>query len=186
MGATAKAWCLHLIHAVSSLVVSLSLSLKIRRSQDWLRETGADGLPTETPEAEMGADGLSTFQPAPPYRRASPREIRRITRSWKRPRHRATASQPSRRRETRRHLPTPLSSRLEPARRPPAQQSGAYTCPLFGSMLHTSQCYTPTTGGQGARARMWCLLTHADASLSLSHGGQGESLVPRWVTSFCH
>ena len=30
----------------------------------------------------------------------------------------------------------------------------------------------------GTRAKAWCLLTHAEASLSLSHGVQGESLVP--------
>jgi hypothetical protein len=32
----------------------------------------------------------------------------------------------------------------------------------------------------GAKTKAWCLLIHADASLSLSpsHGGQGGSLVP--------
>jgi len=56
---------------------------------------------------------------------------------------------------------------------PPSQQTRMpwAAAPAQGSTLTLVRFIT------GAKAEAWCLLIHADASLS--HGGQGESLVPR-------
>jgi len=54
---------------------------------------------------------------------------------------------------------------------------------VLSPTLNVRGCSTSRAALTGARAKAWCLLIRAEASysLSLSHGGQGESLVPPYT-----